>query len=78
VYLFVRAHPKHFPSCVANQVGGFTSPTPCVEVGYARSRLPVPWSRACVVVAVGGVAAQEVRGFVDSENERAWRGAVSR
>ncbi|ABW15197.1 transposase IS200-family protein [Parafrankia sp. EAN1pec] len=73
VRLFVKAHPKHFPSCVANPLKGLTSRVLRVEFGHLRSRLPALWSRSYFAGAVGAVSPETVRRYVDTRYGRLWR-----
>lgn len=69
VYLFVKAHPKHSPSFVANQVKGFTSRHLRSEFESLRSRLPTLWSRSFLVASVGAVSAATVQRYIDTQYE---------
>ncbi|WP_018635084.1 IS200/IS605 family transposase [Parafrankia elaeagni] len=78
VHLFVKAHPKHPPSYIANQLKGFTSHELRGEFGHLRSRLPTLWSRSYFMATVGAVSAEAVRRYIDTQNERPWRRGVTR
>ncbi|KDA44876.1 transposase, partial [Frankia sp. BMG5.23] len=78
VHLFVKAHPKHAPSYIANQLKGFTSHVLRGEFAHLRSRLPTLWSRSYFVATVGAVSAETVRRYIDTQNERPWRTGVPR
>jgi putative transposase len=78
VHLFVKAHPKHSPSYVANQIKGFTSHELRGEFAHLRSRLPTLWSRSYFVATVGTVSAETVRRYIDTQDERPWRKGVPR
>ncbi|WP_018637201.1 IS200/IS605 family transposase [Parafrankia elaeagni] len=73
VRLFVRAHPKHSPSYVANQFKGCTSRVLRAEFPHLRSRLSTLWSWSYFVVTVGVVSADMVRRYIDTRYERPWR-----
>lgn len=73
VHLFVKAHPKHSPSYVANQLKGVTSRHLRQEFPHLRSRLPTLWSRSFFVASVGAVSAATVRRYIDTQYERPWR-----
>ncbi|OHV45376.1 transposase [Parafrankia soli] len=73
VHLFVKAHPKHSPSYVVNQLKGFSSHVLRAGFGHLRSGLPILWSRSYVVAAVGVVSADTVRRYIDTRYERPWR-----
>lgn len=78
VHLFVKAHPKHSPSYIANQLKGATSRALRQEFPHLRSRLPTLWSRSFFVASVGAVSAATVRRYIDTQYERPWRkGATS-
>jgi putative transposase len=78
VHLFVKAHPKHSPSYVANQLKGFTSHVLRAEFPHLRSRLPTLWSRSYFVATVGAVSAGTVTRYIETQNERPWRKAAAR
>jgi putative transposase len=71
VHLFVKAHPKHSPSFVANQIKGFTSRHLRQEFASLRSRLPTLWSRSFFVASVGAVSAATVQRYIDTQYESA-------
>jgi putative transposase len=73
VHLFVKTHPKHSPSYVANQLKGFTSRVLRDEFPHLRSRLPTLWSRSFFVATVGAVSAATVQRYIDTQYERPWR-----
>jgi len=73
VHLFVKAHPKHSPSYIANQIKGFTSRVLRDEFPQLRSRLPTLWSRSFFVATVGTVSADTIRRYIDTQYERPWR-----
>jgi putative transposase len=73
VHLFVKAHPKHSPSFIANQVKGFPSRILRDEFPHLRSRLPTLWSRSYFVATVGTVSAETVAQYLDTQYERPWR-----
>ncbi|WP_041255556.1 IS200/IS605 family transposase [Frankia sp. EAN1pec] len=73
VHLFVKAHPKHSPSSVANPLKGLTSRVLRVEFGHLCSRLPAMWSRSYFAATVGVVSAETVRRYVDTQDEWPWR-----
>ncbi|ABW16577.1 transposase IS200-family protein [Parafrankia sp. EAN1pec] len=73
VHLFVKAHPKHSPSYVANQLKGFPSHVLGEEFGHLWSRLPTLWSRLYFVAAVGVVSVDTVRRYIDTQYEWPWR-----
>ncbi|MEX5637660.1 IS200/IS605 family transposase [Parafrankia sp. FMc2] len=77
-HLFVKAHSLHAPSYIANQLRGFTSHVLRAEFWQLWSRLPTLWSRSYFVATVGAVCADTVRRYIDTQNERPWRGAVTR
>lgn len=70
IHLFVKAHPKHSPSFVANQVKGSTSRHLRREFPGLRSRLPTLWSRSFFVATVGAVSAATVQRYIDTQYER--------
>jgi putative transposase len=78
VRLFVKAHPKHSPSYIANQIKGFTSHVLRVEFPRLRSRLPTLWSRSFFVATAGAVSAETVRRYIGTQNERPWRRGAPR
>jgi putative transposase len=78
VHLVVKAHPKHAPSYVANQLKGFTSHVLRAEFPHLRSRLPTLWSRSYFVATVGAVSAETVRRYIDTQNERPGRTGAPR
>lgn len=69
VHLFVRAHPKHSPSFVANQVKGTTSRHLRREFAHLRSWMPTLWSRSFFVATVGAVSAATVQRYIDTQYE---------
>lgn len=73
VHLFVKAHPKHSPSYIANQLKGYTSRLLRAEFPHLRSRLPTLWSRSFFVATVGAVSAATVQRYIDTQYERPWR-----
>jgi putative transposase len=73
VHLFVKTHPKHSPSYVANQLKGVTSRVLRDEFPNLRSRLPTLWSRSFFVATVGAVSASTVQRYIDTQYERPWR-----
>ena len=73
VHLFVKAHPKHSPAFIANQLKGMTSRTLRQEFPSLRSRLPTLWSRSFFCATVGAVSADTVRRYIDTQYERPWR-----
>nr|WP_241831828.1 IS200/IS605 family transposase [Parafrankia soli] len=73
VHLFVKLHPRHFPSSVANQLKGLTSRVLREEFGHLRSWLPAMWSRSYVAATVGAVSPETVRRYVDTGDEWPWR-----
>lgn len=73
VHLFVKTHPKHSPSYVANQLKGFTSRALRDEFPHLRSRLPTLWSRSFFAATVGAVSAAAVQRYIDTQYERPWR-----
>lgn len=73
VHLSVKAHPKHSPSYVANQLKGFTSHVLRAEFPHLRSRLPTLWSKSYFVATMGAVSAATVRRYIDTQYERPWR-----
>jgi putative transposase len=73
VHLFVKAHPKHSPSYIANQFKGFTSHALRAEFPQLRSRLPTLWSKSYFAATVGAVSAATVRRYIDTQYERPWR-----
>jgi len=73
VHLFVKAHPKHSPSYIANQLKGSTSRWLRSEFPHLRSRLPTLWSRSFCVATVGAVSAATVQRYIDTQYERPWR-----
>jgi putative transposase len=73
VHLFVKAHPKHSPSYIANQLKGSTSRWLRSEFPHLRSRLPTLWSRSFFVATVGAVSAATVQRYIDTQYERPWR-----
>jgi putative transposase len=74
VHLFVKAHPKHSPSYVANQFKGFTSRHLRAEFEHLRSRLPTLWSRSYLVATVGAVSAETVQRYIETQYERPSKG----
>jgi putative transposase len=78
VHLFVRAHPRHSLSSVANQLRGFTSQVLRGEFPHLRSDLPTLWSRSYVVATVGAVSAESVTRYIETRNERPWRSGDAR
>lgn len=78
VDLFVKAHPKHSPSYIANQVKGLTSRVLREEFPHLRSRLPTLWSRSYFAGTVGTVSAATVQRYIDTQYERPWRKEASR
>lgn len=78
VHLFVKAHPKHSPSFIANQLKGVTSRVLRQEFSSLRSRLPTLWSRSFLVATVGAVSAAAVQRYIDTQYERPWlKGGLS-
>lgn len=77
VHLFVKAHPKHSPSYIANQLKGSTSHALRTEFPHLRSRLPTLWSRSFFVATVGAVSAATVQQYIDTQYERPWRKAAT-
>jgi len=78
VHLFVKTHPKHSPSFIANQIKGATSRMLRSEFPHLRSRLPTLWSRSFFVATVGAVSAATMQRYIDTQYERPWRkGAAS-
>ena len=73
VHLFVKAHPKHSPSFIANQIKGSTSRILRQEFPSLRSRLPTLWSRSFFTATVGAVSANTVRQYIDTQYDRPWR-----
>lgn len=73
VHLFVKAHPRHSPSYIANQIKGATSRALRQEFPHLRSRLPTLWSRSFFVASVGAVSAATVQRYIDTQYERPWR-----
>lgn len=73
VHLVVKTHPKDSPAHIAHQLKGFTSRMLREEFASLRSRLPTLWSRSYFVATVGGVSAETVRGYIDTQYERPWR-----
>jgi putative transposase len=73
VHLFVKAHPKHSPSYIANQLKGFASHALREEFPHLRSRLPTLWSRSYFAATVGAVSAATVRRYTDTQYELPWR-----
>ena len=73
VHVFVKAHPGHSPSYIANQLKGFTSHTLRAEFPHLRSRLPTLWSKSYFAATVGAVSAATVRRYIDTQYERPWR-----
>lgn len=71
VHLFVKAHPKHSPSYVANQFKGFTSHVLREEFPHLRSKLPTLWSRSYFAATVGAVSAATVRRYIETQYEKA-------
>jgi len=69
----VKAHLKHSPSYIANQLKGFTSRVLRAEFPHLRSRLPTLWSRSFFVATVGAVSAATVQRYIDTQYERPWR-----
>ena len=78
VHLFVKAHPQHAPSCIANQFKGFTSHVLRAEFPHLRSRLPTLWSKSYFAATVGTVSAAMVQRYIDTQYERPWRKERSR
>lgn len=73
VHLFVKAHPKHSPSYIANQFKGFTSHALRAEFPHLRTRLPTLWSKSYFTATVGAVSDATVRRYIDTQYERPWR-----
>ena len=73
VHLFVKAHPKHSPLYIANQLKGFASHALREEFPHLRSRLPTLWSRSYFAATVGAVSAATVRRYTDTQYELPWR-----
>jgi putative transposase len=73
VHLLVKAHPRHSPSFIANQIKGFTSPQLRAEFPALKSRLPTLWSRSFFCATVGAVSANTVQRYIDTQYERPWR-----
>jgi putative transposase len=73
VHLFVKAHPKHSPSYIANQIKGFTSHALRAEFPHLRTRLPTLWSKSYFAATVGAVSAATVQAYIDTQYERPWR-----
>ena len=73
VHLFVKAHPKHSPSSIANQFKGFTSHALRAEFPHLRTRLPTLWSKSYFTATAGAVSAATVRRYIDTQYERPWR-----
>jgi putative transposase len=76
VRLFVKAHPKHSPSFVANQLKGLTSPALRAEFPRLRSRRPALWARSYFAATAGAVSAEMVQRYIDGRYERPWRREV--
>lgn len=74
VRLSVKAHPKHSPSYIANQLKATTSRWLRQEFPHLRSRLPTLWSRSFFVASVGAVSAAAVARYIDTQYERPVRG----
>jgi len=74
----VKAHPKHSPSYIANQLKGFTSGHLRAEFPALRRRLPTLWSRSFFAATVGSVSAAAVERYIDTQYERPWRKDRSR
>jgi|SRR5947207_13264155 len=72
VHLFVKGHPNHSPSCLANQVKGCTSHVLHAEFGHLGSRLPTLWWKSYFAATVGAVSAA-VRRYIDTQYEWPWR-----
>lgn len=73
VHVFVKAHPKHSPSFIANQIKGFTSHQLRSEFPSLKTRLPTLWSRSFFCATVGAVSAATVQRYIDTQYERPWR-----
>jgi len=73
VHLFVKAHPRHSPSFITNQIKGATSRMLRSEFPHLRSRLPTLWSRSFFVATVGAVSTATVQRYIDTQYERPWR-----
>lgn len=71
VHLFVKPHPKHSPSYVANQFKGFTSHHLRAEFPHLRSQLPTLWSRSSFVATAGAATSNTVRRYIETQDERA-------
>ena len=68
LHLFVKAHPRHSPSYIANQFRGVTCHARRAEFPRLRSRLPTLWPRSYF-------AAQR---YIDTQYERPWRKGKTR
>jgi putative transposase len=66
VRLLVKAHPSDSPSPIASQFKGLTSP---LRVVFPRR--PTVWSRSYFAATVG--AAETLRRYSGTQNERLWR-----
>lgn len=78
VHLFVKTHPKHSPSYVANQIKDLASRVLRDEFQHLRTRLPTLWSRSFFVATVGAVSAATVQRYIDTQYERPWRKDAAR
>lgn len=76
--LFVKAHPEHFPSYIANQLKGFTSHTLRAGFPHLRTRLPTLWPESYFAAPVGAVSAATVRRYIGTRYQRPGRKEPSR
>jgi putative transposase len=67
VHRSVKAHSKHPPSFIANQIKGFTSHQQRSEFPALKTRLPTLWSRSLFCATVG---ADTVAQYTDTQYER--------
>jgi len=70
---FMEAHPSACPSRIVGQLKGLTSRGLLAKFPHLRSRLPTLWSRSCFATTAGALAAETVRRYADTQNERPWR-----
>ena len=77
LHLFVKAHPRHSPSYIANQFKGSTSHARRAEFPRLRTRLPTLWSRSYFAAIVGASAATAQR-YIETQYEWPWRKGKTR
>lgn len=67
VHVFVEAPPTMHPAEMVNRFKGKTSNILRDEFPSLRSRLPTLWSRSYFAATVGGVSAETVQQYIESQ-----------